>query len=94
MLPSVKPMLNKFADILALGLINNLAGAIFGAGKTVLILAVVLLFFENANNTFQIVEDEELAKSQLYGYLKQTSDVVFPYFEDLKQNASAVGSTQ
>lgn len=81
-------LLNKFANILALGLVNNVAGAIFGAGKVVLILAVALLFFENANSSFHFVEDDVIAKSQLYDYLKQTSDVVFPYFEELKQNTT------
>ena len=79
-------LLSKFADILALGLINNLAGAIFGAAKAVLILAVVLLFFENINQKFQLVDTEEVAKSELYGFVKQTSDIVFPHFEELKNN--------
>lgn len=81
-------LLSKFVDALSLGLFNNLAGAVFGAGKTILILAVLLLFFENANQTFHLVGDEVVAKSELYGFLKQTSDVVFPYFEELKQNAT------
>ena len=79
-------ILDKFTDILALGLVNNFAGALFGGGKVVLILAVALLFFENANASFNFVENNVIEKSQLYDYLKQTSEVVFPYFEELKKN--------
>ena len=79
-------LLNKFTDILALGLVNNFAGALFGCGKVVLILAVALFFFENANASFNFVENNVIEKSQLYDYLKQTSEVVFPYFEELKKN--------
>ena len=79
-------ILDKFTDILALGFVNNFAGALFGGGKVVLILAVALLFFENANASFNFVENNVIEKSQLYDYLKQTSEVVFPYFEELKKN--------
>lgn len=79
-------LLSKFVDVLALGIFNKIAGAIFGGGKVVIVLAVVLLFFENANSTFHFIEEEVIQKSQLYGYLKETSTIVFPYFEELKQN--------
>jgi hypothetical protein len=55
-------------------------------GKVVLILVVLLLLFENVNQKFSLVGEIEINKSQLYTFLKQTSKVVFPYFQELKEN--------
>ena len=46
---------------------------------------VLLLFFENLNQKFHLIGNDEIDKSQLYAFLKQTSETVFPYFEDLKE---------
>jgi uncharacterized membrane protein required for colicin V production len=81
-------VLSKFASALSLGLFNNLAGAIFGAGKAIIILSVALFFFENFNQTFHFISEEVLEKSELYGFLKDTKEIVFPYFEELKKNAN------
>ena len=81
-------LLSKFASALSLGLFNNIAGAIFGALKTILILSVLLFFFENINQTFHFVPNEVIESSMLYGFLKDIMDMVFPYFEELKKNAN------
>ncbi|MBI33730.1 MAG: colicin V production protein [Flavobacteriales bacterium] len=79
-------ILSKFIDVLALGFFNKVAGALFGVSKVVLILLVLLLFFENINQKFSLVGEDEIVKSQLYTFLKQTSEIVFPYFEEFKEN--------
>ena len=79
-------LLSKFIDALALGIFNKIAGALFGAGKIVIILTVLLLFFENANNTFQFIDPAIISESKLYRYLSDISALIFPYFEDLKSN--------
>jgi len=81
-------LLSKFASALSLGLFNNIAGAIFGALKTILILSVLLFFFENINQTFHFIPNEVIESSILYGFLKDIMDMVFPYFEELKKNAN------
>ena len=81
-------LLSKFASALSLGLFNNIAGAIFGALKTILILSVLLFFFENINQTFHFIPNEVIESSMLYGFLKDIMDMVFPYFEELKKNAN------
>lgn len=77
-------LLSKFIDMLALGLFDKIGGAIFSAFKTVLILAVVLLFFENINNNFHLVDTAMLDNSILYPFVKMVSKLVFPYFNDLQ----------
>ena len=81
-------LISKFVDVLALGFLNKLAGAIFGVGKVILILVVLLLFFENINQKFNLLDENEINESQLYAFLKETSEIVFPYFQELKENTT------
>ena len=81
-------LLSKFIDVLSLGFLNKLAGAVFGVGKIVLILSVLLMLFENLNQKFNLIEERQISKSQLYVLLKDTSEIVFPYFEELKENTT------
>ena len=83
-------LLSKFIDILALGLFNKIGGAIFSAFKTILILTVVLLFFENVNNTFKLVDTATLNGSLFYPFLKGISKYVFPYLNDLKSFSDGI----
>lgn len=79
-------LLSKFADIIALGLVNNIGGALFGAGKAILILTIVLIFFESLNTNFHLVENELLSQSILYKYLQEIGELVFPFLDDLKKS--------
>lgn len=86
----VGKLLSKFIDILALGLFNKIGGALFSAFKTILILTVVLLFFENVNNNFKLVDTATLDGSIFYPFLKGISKYVFPYFNDLKSFSDGI----
>lgn len=86
----VGKLLSKFIDILALGLFNKIGGALFSAFKTILILTVVLLFFENVNNNFKLVDTATLNGSLFYPFLKGISKYVFPYFNDLKSFSDGI----
>lgn len=83
-------LLSKIVDAIALGLFNNIAGAIFGAVKIILILAVIQLFFKSLNSQFAIVEEEMLVSSQLYLLLEKTSAIIFPYFDQLKSGYNTI----
>ena len=48
--------LTKIADFAMLGLLNKLAGAIFGALKVVVIIGALLVFFERANSSMNMVK--------------------------------------
>ncbi|MDN3491372.1 CvpA family protein [Winogradskyella bathintestinalis] len=70
--------LTKLADFAALGLINKLAGGIFGALKIGLILSVLLGVFHKMNNTLPFMEEEDLEKSMLYKPVKSLAAIIFP----------------
>ncbi|RED44535.1 membrane protein required for colicin V production [Winogradskyella eximia] len=70
--------LTKLADFAALGIINKLAGGIFGALKIGLILSVILIVFHKMNNTLPFMEKEDLEKSMLYNPVKSLAPMIFP----------------
>jgi len=69
--------LTKIADFAMLGLLNKLAGAIFGALKVAVILGALLVFFERANSSVNLVKSETLEESLLYEPIKEIGALVF-----------------
>ncbi len=69
--------LTKIADFAMLGLLNKVAGALFGALKVAVILGGFLIFFDRMNNTFSIVSEETKKESILYQPIKEIGAFVF-----------------
>jgi len=69
--------LTKFADIAMLGLINKIAGAIFGVLKVAVIIGALLIFFERVNSSVGLVKSESLENSVLYKPVKEIGNLVF-----------------
>ncbi|EAR02988.1 CvpA family protein [Maribacter sp. HTCC2170] len=69
--------LTKIADFAMLGLLNKLAGAIFGALKVAVILGALLVFFERANSSVNLIKSETLEDSVLYEPIKDIGALVF-----------------
>ena len=70
--------LTKLADFAALGIINKLAGGVFGALKIGLILSVLLIVFNKLNNTLPFMEQKDLEESILYKPVKSLAPMIFP----------------
>ncbi|MFV9551697.1 CvpA family protein [Algibacter sp. PT7-4] len=70
--------LTKLADFAALGIINKLAGGLFGALKIALILSVVLNIFDKMNNTITFVDKDSIDETVLYKHVKSLLPTVFP----------------
>jgi membrane protein required for colicin V production len=69
--------LTRVADFAMLGLLNRIAGGIFGLVKVAVILGALLIFLERANLPLHWVEPETFEESVLYGPLKETGAFVF-----------------
>lgn len=77
--------LTKLADFAALGIINKLAGGVFGALKIALILSVVLNVFNKLNNTITLLDDETKQNSTLYKPVKSLVPMIFPNLLNLNE---------
>lgn len=79
--------LTKVADFAALGLVNKILGAAFGALKFAVILGAVLVFFDKTNNTIEFVKKETIDKSVLYKPVRDIGAFVFKLvLKDKKDN--------
>lgn len=71
-------LLTKIADVAALGILNKIAGAAFGAAKLALILSIILIVFSKLNRTLPFVSEEGLSSSILYSPVKNLAPTLFP----------------
>ncbi|WP_343488239.1 CvpA family protein [Allomuricauda sp. d1] len=69
--------LTKIANFAMLGLLNKIAGGIFGALKIAVILGAVLIFFERATASMKFINEETRQESIFYGPLKEIGALVF-----------------
>ncbi|MEM8998754.1 MAG: CvpA family protein [Bacteroidota bacterium] len=79
--------LTKIANFAMLGLLNRIAGAIFGTLKIAIILGAVLIFFETVTTSFNFVNEETKNESIFYDPIKEIGEFVFGFV--LKQDSLA-----
>ncbi len=70
-------LLTKIASFAMLGILNKIAGAIFGALKVGVILGALLIFFDRMNNSIGFIGEEAKQKSILYEPVKEIGGFVF-----------------
>ncbi len=70
-------LLTKIANFAMLGLLNKIAGALFGALKVAIILGALLIFFERVNNSVGLVKSETMQNSILYDPVKEIGAFIF-----------------
>lgn len=80
--------LTKLADFAALGILNKLAGGVFGALKIALILSVVLNIFDKMNSTITFVEEDKIDDTILYKPVKSLVPLIFPNILTPKEDES------
>jgi len=70
-------LLTKIADFAMLGLVNKIAGALFGALKVAIILGAFLIFIERVNKSVGLYKNDTMANSVLYEPVKEIGAFVF-----------------
>ena len=84
-------ILTMLVKLVALGFVNRLMGAVFGGIKALLILSVLLMFFDRLNNQFGIVKIEVLDASVLYSpILTQTQNIYPNVLEEFEKQKDAL----
>lgn len=69
--------LTKIADFAMLGLLNKIAGALFGVLKVAVILGALLVFIDRANSSLGLVKNETVQESVLYEPIKEIGVFIF-----------------
>lgn len=86
--------LTKLADFAALGFLNKLLGALFGALKIAIILSVILIVFDRFNRTIPFADKEDLESSMLYKPVKNLVPTIFPSILGDKDSESEEVNTE
>jgi len=71
-------LVSKMVDATTLGIINRLAGVVFGVLANALILSVLILLFNRFNEKRQIIHSETLEKTYLYKPVEKVAPAIFP----------------
>lgn len=71
-------LLEKFVNILSLGIFNKIGGIVFNLCKMFLIIAVLLFITEQTNSKFAFFDFSYIQEGIFYSYLKQVEAIVFP----------------
>lgn len=77
-------LLGKLTEKVALGVVNKILGAVFGIAKFTLILSVVFILFNKADEKASLVSAETKDKSLLYNPMMQLSMKIFPALESFR----------
>jgi membrane protein required for colicin V production len=74
-------ILTGIADFAFLGWLNKLGGGFFRVLKTILILSILIVFFEKINFNNMLAKKETLDKSIFYNPIKKVAAFVYPSIE-------------
>jgi len=83
--------LTKLADFAALGMLNKLLGALFGALKIGLILSIALMVFSKMNREIPFLDQENIEESVLYEHVESLAPMIFTNIiksEEAEESAS------
>ncbi len=75
-------LITKLVDAVALSLINKTLGALFGAFKAVVFLALLSILFESLNNKWQMAPDKLTDESEVYQVVKLTGATMQSVFSE------------
>ncbi|TAI47750.1 CvpA family protein [Flagellimonas allohymeniacidonis] len=78
--------LTRIADFAMLGILNKIAGAVFGTLKVAVIIGALLIFFERLTASFNFVEEETKKNSIFYEPVKEIGAFVFSWVLEEKKD--------
>ena len=76
-------LLTKVIEMMMLGWLNRLLGALMACLTTLIVLGVVIVLFDTINLKFDLVHSPILDDSLLYGKIKDLAYIAFPYLKQL-----------
>ena len=79
---SLGKLLEKIVKIVALGIINRIAGGIFGVLKVTLIISFILTFINTINERIHFIDEKTKTNSLLYEPVLSVSSFIIPKLKD------------
>lgn len=75
-------LFTKIAEFASLGWLNRIAGGFFGTLKILLILSIILHYFQKLNYNDILIKDETINKSIFFNPILVVFTTVFPVIEE------------
>jgi membrane protein required for colicin V production len=72
-------LIDKLLKAVALGLVNKIAGAVFGVAKYAFIVSIVLLGLNYINSQANFIPKEKISSSLLYEPVSSFAPTIIPY---------------
>jgi membrane protein required for colicin V production len=88
--------LDKLVKAVALGLVNRLAGLLFGLLKTAFLISIFLVILNGIDNRVPFIPEEHKENSLLYQPLSRLAPAIFPFlnFEEIRDRIPEPASRQ
>lgn len=88
--------LDKLVKAVALGLVNRLAGLLFGMLKTAFLISIFLVILNGINSRVPFIPEEHKENSLLYQPLSRLAPAIFPFlnFEEIRDRIPKPDSRQ
>lgn len=84
----IAKMLERVVKMVALGIVNRIAGMVFGMMKFGIIISVILNLVNTIDSEISFIESEVKTNSLLYQPLSDFSGKLFPKLNELKEQTS------
>jgi len=81
----VGKIIHKLVSIVALGLLNRLAGGVFGLLKAALVLSLILYFLNEFDKDSSIIKEDVKEKSYLYEPIESLVPVITPWVDRVRE---------
>ncbi|MFT5969635.1 MAG: membrane protein required for colicin V production [Flavobacteriales bacterium] len=75
-------IITSIVKVVALGMLNRIAGALFSFLKVGLILSVIMMWLSPINKNLQIIDPEVRKSSVLWNVISPIASIIIPTFED------------
>lgn len=73
---------NKLIEVAMMGVLNKLAGLVFGVFRSALVLSIILLVFDKIDKDVEIISQEAKTESRLYEPVRKLAPSIFPFIQN------------
>lgn len=79
----ISRLILSLVKLVMLGWLDKLLGVFFALLKAALLIGILIILFNTINTKMNLVREEVLQESKLYGPLKDLAYTIFPYLKEL-----------
>lgn len=86
----ISKLVNRLLEKVALGTVNKILGAAFGIAKFTLILSIVFILFNKADEKATLISAETKEKSLLYNPMAKVAMLIFPALQSFQPSEEQI----